>query len=389
MTNKRFILLVLDGTGVGFMPDCHELRPEDVGYNTINSVVNDKKNYPNLNKLGLFDIANNNFENNYASNGRFKLLHHGADTFFGHQEIMGSKPIKPILSTIKDNEIKISLALSKANLKFKFNKYFIVEDKIIVADNLEADFGQIINVSASTSEVSFDKITQVAKIIRATVSNSRVIALGGSKTNINKIKASIKETSDNRVGLITSNSGIYEQDYECIHMGYGVDSVNQVHNQLVKNKIDVSLIGKIQDIILGENIWRKPAVKTAQVMENIIKRINNQKNGLIAATVQETDLAGHSQSIKLFRKSLKIVDTKLEEIMHLMNEEDVLLITADHGNDPTNNSQKHTREYTPLILYGKNQKAKIISTRETLSDVAATILDFFKLNNTTNGKKFL
>ncbi len=387
--NKRFILLILDGLGVGAMDDCKDVRPQDIGYNTVNSVVKNPDAFPNLNKLGLFNIANDKFKNNFASNGKFKLQHYGADTYFGHQEIMGSKPIKPKLSILNDNKDKIKKILDNNNVEYKFDKYFIVEDKIVIADNLEADYGQIINVSASTLETSFKKILKIANLVRSTVGNSRVIALGGTKSSIEKIQNSIKELPDKRVGLITSDSGIYDENYQCLHMGYGIDASKQIQNKLIKNNIDVSLIGKIQDIILGDNIWRKQAVKTNLVMNSIIQRMSEQKDGLIAATIQETDLAGHSQDKKLFYQKLKIVDYKIKTIINNLNDKDILLITADHGNDPTNGTNQHTREYTPLIMYSKSIEPKEIATRETLSDIAATINDYFNLDKFYNGNSIL
>ena len=151
----------------------------------------------------------------------------------------------------------------------------------------------------------------------------------------------------------------------------------------------MTLIGKMQDVIECEKARRIPAVDTEKVMKSILNSIDDLKEGLIAATVQETDLAGHAQDVEKYTEKLMVVDKYIGHIMNSMKNEDMLIITADHGNDPTIGFSQHTREKTFLLVYGKKMKNVQLGERDTLSDIAATISDYFNVEKTENGTSFL
>ena len=101
-------------------------------------------------------------------------------------------------------------------------------------------------------------------------------------------------------------------------------------------------------------------------------------------------LYGHRNNIEGFGKALEYFDSKLPEIMENLGDEDLLILTADHGNDPSTPSTDHSREYIPILVYGKNNKANVnLGTRETYADIAQTLLDFYGLSGIENGTSFI
>ena len=132
-----------------------------------------------------------------------------------------------------------------------------------------------------------------------------------------------------------------------------------------------------------------PAVDTEKVMKETLDSMSYLSEGIIAATVQETDLAGHAQDVEKYVKKLMIVDKYIGDIMNSMKDGDILFITADHGNDPTIGFSQHTREKTFLLVYGKRLNKVALGERNTLSDIAATISDYFNVEKTENGNSFL
>ena len=116
---------------------------------------------------------------------------------------------------------------------------------------------------------------------------------------------------------------------------------------------------------------------------------HNISDGLIMANVQETDLAGHSQDVEKYAEKLKLVDDYLPKIIDKMKGDDILVITGDHGNDPTIGHNHHTREKALLLVYGKKIRPVKLGERKTLSDIGATIADYFGVEKTENGESFL
>ena len=113
------------------------------------------------------------------------------------------------------------------------------------------------------------------------------------------------------------------------------------------------------------------------------------KRGFICTNVQETDLAGHSQDSKWYMELLKIADKKIAEIIKLLHSEDILIVMADHGNDPNIGHNRHTRENIPLLIWHGEKVGRKVGLRKTMSDVGASACDFFDVNMPQNGSSFL
>lgn len=395
---KRVILLVVDSLGIGFMDDVLEVRPQDFGANTFKHLLDYAEHIeiPNFEKLGINKILDHerlNKVDNLASYGVMELEHYGADSYAGHQEIMGTKPLKPLLKPFSDYIYIVKKALEKEGYKVIIendnNPYLLVNDLVVVADNIETDYGQIYNVTAPLSYIPFEEVLNIGYIVRENVKVNRVIALGGREVTIDNILNSIETRKDGLLGVNSPKSGVYNKGYQCRHLGYGVDPERQISNILAKNNKEVTLIGKMQDVIECDGANKIPAVDTKHVMKEIVNAMDKVNEGLISATVQETDLSGHAQDIERYANKLMIVDRYIGEIIQNMQKNDILIITADHGNDPTIGHSRHTREKTFLLAFGETLDKRNIGTRKTLSDIAATIAEYFDVEKTENGVSFL
>ncbi|GFN36760.1 phosphopentomutase [Tepidimicrobium xylanilyticum] len=395
---KRAIVVVVDSLGVGHMEDVYETRPQDVGANTFIHLLDKAKkiNIPNFERLGINKILKHerlNQVDNLGSYGILNLEHYGADSYVGHQEIMGTKPKKPLLKPFSyfRNEVikKLEAEGHKVTSPDKDKPYILVDDLVVVADNIETDYGQIYNVTAPLDYITFEEVIDIGRKVRNVVKVNRVIALGGKGVTIEKILNSIETREDGLTGVNSPKSGVYNKGYLSRHLGYGVAPDKQISNILATKGYKVTLIGKMQDVIECEKARRIPVVDTEKVMQQTLDSMNHLSSGIIAATVQETDLAGHAQDVEKYAEKLMIVDKYIGHIMNIMRDEDILFITADHGNDPTIGFSQHTREKTFLLVYGKRIKKTDLGERSTLSDIAATISDYFNVDRTENGISFL
>ncbi|MFW5686910.1 MAG: phosphopentomutase [Halanaerobium sp.] len=418
---KRVILLILDGLGIGAMNDLKEQqRLQDQDADTLGNVLKKNKDLKllNLNRLGLkaaYNLSNfnskkeaDNSKNNFGKqnlgiveNDKLKaaytysgLSYDGADTFMGHQEIMGSSPTHPKIQPFKEVHQKVKKALEikgyQVNVPDKKNPYLLVDNMIVVADNIEADYGQIYNVSGSLEEIDFEEILKIGKIVRENVKVSRVIALGGKNTTSERIINSIENANSEITGVNSTASGVYGEGYRVIHLGYGIDHKKQITSILAENGIDVRLIGKVQDVIYCPKAKKLiPAVATKKVLDLMLTEMGEANSGLIAVNVQETDLAGHQQSPQDFARILKIVDQQIPKILDKIREDDLFIITADHGDDPTIGHSHHTRENVPLLVYKKGLTSKKLPPRQSLADIAATIADYFDVKSPESGDSFL
>ena len=158
-----------------------------------------------------------------------------------------------------------------------------------------------------------------------------------------------------------------------------------------ENGTNVVAIGKIEDLFSGRGIDK--AIHTngnADGIEKTIEEINKDTKGLIFTNLVDTDmLYGHRNNIEGYARALEYFDSKLPEIMSKMKENDMFIITGDHGNDPSTPSTDHSREYTPILVYGKNIKENVnLGIRSTFADISATILDMLDLPKLENGISF-
>lgn len=396
---QRFILVILDGFGIGYMSDVNTVRPQDIGSNTCMHIMEKISGLklPNLEKLGLMNALGKDIGsmrgNPKALFGLSSLAHFGADTFYGHQEIMGTRPKKPVKEAFSSSIDSVADAIEKAGYTVEYKgddlKFLLVNGCAAVADNIEADPGSAYNVTATLDLIDYDDVIRIGKIVRSVVQVSRVIAFGGKDVTVQDILSAAETKEGKFIGINAPRSGVYNEGYRVIHLGYGIDPEVQIPTILGKSGVNVTLIGKVADIV--ENRYGKsiPCVDTEEVMKLTLKEVMALDRGFTAVNVQETDLAGHAEDSCRYAQKLIIADKYIGGIMDIMDGEDIMIVMADHGNDPTIGRSHHTRENVPLLIYGKNIKSGFIGHRETMSDVGATVAEYFKISPCENGTSFL
>ncbi|MBQ3296077.1 MAG: phosphopentomutase [Erysipelotrichaceae bacterium] len=397
---RRFIVIVLDGFGMGAQKDAAVKRPGDERACTIGSILKDHPDMklPNLEALGLMNAYGKESEMMKfapeANFGKSELTHFGADTFMGHQEIMGTKPKDPEMTPFQQKVDIVAKHLKEAGHKVDIVerqglRYVVCDDYCTVADNLEADLGMCYNVTAPLDFLPFDKELEIARKVREVVTVGRVVVFGGTGNTMDDLYAAEEIREGKYIGIASAKSKSYDQGYQCLHLGYGVDPLVQAPTILTSAGIDCTLIGKVADIVHNENGVSISCVPTAECMDHTLEAMKKMDQGFICTNIQETDLAGHSQSSTRYKEILEIADSKLPLILDEMKDDDFLVIMADHGNDPDIGHSKHTRECVPLLVRYKDFKGVKLGLRSTLSDVGATVCDYFNVKAPQNGTSFL
>jgi phosphopentomutase len=384
---NNFILIVLDGLGVGELPDAK--RYKDEGSNTISNmaVAVGGLNLPNLQKLGLGNITRIlgvPLENNpLASYGKLAEISVGKDSTTGHWELGGVKtelefPLYPdgfpediinkflvetglngILGNIPASGTEIIERLGDEHVKTGFPIVYTSGDSVF-------------QIAAHEDLFPLDKQYEICTIAREKVmigkhAVGRIIARPFVGTSGNYTR--------------TTNRKDFSLD----------PPSDTILDYLFNAGIETIAVGKINDLFNYKGI--KTKLKTKSNNEGIDRIIESgkMKNGsLIFANLVDFDVNyGHRNDPEGFAKALNEFDTRLPEILNIIDESDCLILTADHGNDPTTPSTDHSREYVPLIFYRKNHPAKDLGKRETFADVAQTVAHFFKINNDLIGRSFL
>ncbi|GAB3517234.1 phosphopentomutase [Photobacterium alginatilyticum] len=401
----KFIVVVLDGFGVGEMPDVPTVRPQDCGANTAGKLLNHfpLKQLPTLEKLGLINIvdATNSVmtPNPKANWGIADLAHYGCDTFMGHQEIMGTRPKPPLEKPFSESIDDIEQALQLAGYQVKriFVKHLqllMVSDSVVIGDNLEADLGQVYNLTANFNQITFEELKEIGQIVRSANAVSRNIAFGGYVPSMDNILNAIELKADEfgiekYIGINSPDSGTYDDGFQVVHLGYGVDANTQVPLQLNKVGIHTYLYGKVADIVQNETgTSYTSVVDTDQVFELLINDLK-EKSGFFCANVQETDLSGHQQDPKRYWNILEKADRGLAAVIDAMDQSDLLVVMADHGNDPFIGHTKHTREQVPLMLYSSKMQGVALGKRRTMADIGASVSSYFKAQLPESGQSII
>lgn len=130
-------------------------------------------------------------------------------------------------------------------------------------------------------------------------------------------------------------------------------------------------------------------VDSQRIMDITLDEFNTHPTAFICTNIQETDLAGHAEDVARYAERLQIVDRNLARLIEAMQPDDCLVVMADHGNDPTIGHSHHTREVVPVLVYQQGMVATQLGVRTTLSDVGATVCEFFRAPPPQNGRSFL
>lgn len=397
----RFIVIVIDSFGVGAMKDVQQVRRQDMGANTALNIFKQVPNLqlPILEKMGLMNALGMEFSGHLFSKqavfGTANLAHQGADSFLGHQEIMGTIPGVPLNQPFNEKIAEVEKHLIKAGYNVRRlgannePQILVINEAATVGDNLETDLGQVYNVSACLDLMPFEHVIKLGQAVREVVQVSRVIAFGGKEIGLSDLLRARRVKKSVFAGVDAPLSGVYNVGYEVVHLGYGIDVSKQLPTILDANNIPVSLIGKVADIVQTKSKSVFPGVDTKTLFSHLHNELKRQKHGFICLNIQETDLAGHAENPVRYAKYLALCDAEIGKVINNLAEADILIVMADHGNDPTIGHSNHTRERVPILVQKKKCQGIHIGERLSLSDVGATAAKYFKVAPTKHGVSFL
>lgn len=393
MTLRRALLLVLDGLGIGAMPDAGE---RDGQSHTLRHVfeASPALRLPNLVRLGLAEAAGmpqlaGQAAEVVGAHGKAALGYPGADTYLGHQELMGSslRDVRLHMLSAARDAIRDELQREGHQVRDarRDTSALYVDERVVVADNIEAAPGLNINVTGSLDEASFEELVRIGHAVRRRVRVPRVIVVGGRGFRGSDIIGSLRERGPGHVGVDTPALGVYDADYQVRHLGGGGRDARSLAALVRQSGQEVVLLGKAADVIECEGAVQQNHIRTGDVLSATLEHLSPSLRGLVVANVQETDLAGHEQDPQRFAGALEEVDEAIPALLAALGSAGVLLVTADHGNDPCIGHSQHTREFTPLLAGGAGVRGVALGTRESLSDAAATLAELLGVGAVPQG----
>ena len=386
---KRVILLVIDSAGIGALPDASAFG-DVMECNTIANVAkySGGLNLPIMQKLGLGNLAEIKgvlpIENSIGSYGIMKEISLGKDTTTGHWEIAGlilEKPFKTYPNGFPQELIE--LFIKKTGCKNILGNYPASGTKIIedLGEQHQKTGFPIIYTSA-------DSVFQIACHIDTIPLETQYkwceIAreILTDEYNISRVIARPFETVDGKFKRISAA----RHDYSL------VPPSDTMLNLIEQNGGIVYGIGKIEDIFVKSGITKAAHTgSNKEGLELTLKAIeqNNLQKELVFVNLVDTDmLYGHRNDVEGYKNALEEIDKYLAKIISIMKSDDLLIVTADHGCDPTTPGTDHTREQVPLLVYGENIVPENLGVRESFADISATILKYFEIENNLSGTAF-
>jgi phosphopentomutase len=379
--NKRIFLIVLDSVGIGEEPDAAEYGDE--GSNTLAAAATSSSfAMPNMQKLGLFNIdgvsCRPKVENPAGAFGRMQEASTGKDTTIGHWEIAGIYSPKP-LPTYPNGfpEDVIRAFEEKTGRKVICNKPYSGTQVIMDYGREHEETGALIvytsadsvfQIAANEAVVPVEELYRYCQIARDILTGEHGVGRVIARPFVGTYPNYTRTANRHDFSLLPPEPSMLDQ--------------------LLEEKYDVIAVGKINDIFAGKGISRFMRTKgNAEGIDRTIELTKEDFNGLCFVNLVDFDmLYGHRNDVEGYAKALTYFDQKLPEILNGLRDDDLLMITADHGCDPITPSTDHSREYTPWVIYGKNVKPGVnLGTRPTFADIAATILDYFNVEQKVTG----
>ena len=376
-------LIVLDSFGVGEAPDAKDFGDE--GSDTLKAISKSKEfDVKTLRKMGLFNIDGimyeNGVENPIAAYGKAREVSMGKDTTIGHWEITGIISEKPFPTYPNGFPADVIEEFSKRTGRdILCNKHYSGTEVIKVYGEEHMDTGALIvytsadsvfQIAAHEDIIPIDELYKYCEIAREILTGENAVARVIARPFVGKYPDFVRTTNRHDFSLLPP--------------------ADTMLNYLEKEKLDVISVGKISDIFAGSGITESTRT-TGNVngMEVTMKMLERDFTGLCFVNLIDFDmLYGHRNDVDGYAKAITEFDKWLENFIEKMNEDDILIITADHGCDPSTSSTDHSREYIPVIMYGKNVVPRNLGIRGTYADIAKTILDFFDIDNDLPGKSF-
>lgn len=384
---NNFIILLLDGVGVGELLDAKKFGDE--GSNTLQNISKTVNGLtlPNLQKMGLGNITDiEGVHKNLtpiASYGKMIEKAPGKDSVSGHWEIAGleidfdfpyypngfpNEIIDKLLALTGFGGVLGNKAASGTEIIAELGDEHIRTGYPIVYTSADSVF----QIAAHEEVISLEKLYEACKIAREKVF-----------IGIDKIGRIIARPFLGSNGNYTRTTNRHD---------YAISPPSDtIMDLLKKNNYETIAIGKINDLFNHQGITQAVVSKSnKEGIEKTVEAIKSNNNSFIFTNLVDFDVYfGHRNDPSGFAEALEYFDSRLPEVLNLLDETDVLIITADHGNDPTTPSTDHSREYIPLLYYQKGIVGKNLGTRETFADIGKSASSFFVIPNNLKGVGFL
>jgi len=391
MTSKinRFVILVLDSVGIGALPDA--VKYGDSGADTLGHIfeaMGEDYNLPNLARLGLYSLVSSSKKKPNAplsgSFGRMMCASPAKDTTAGHWELAGivldkAFPVYPEGfpdNVIAEFEKKIgtktlgNVTASGTEIINRLGDEHVKTGYPIVYTSADSVF----QIAAHEETFGLEKLYEICRTARAMLKGEHSVGRVIARPFVGESGSYIRTANRRDFSLLPFEPTILDK---------------------IKNSGGtVTAVGKIEDIFNGSGITQSVHAHSnkecfSATLELISKKVS-QRSLIFTNLVDFDMLWGHRRDVKAYAKGLKDFDDSLQALFNALKEDDVLIITADHGCDPVfAKHTDHTREYVPLLVYGKNIKTGVdLGVRSTFADVAQSIAEAFGLDPFKNGKSF-
>ncbi len=383
---KRAILIVLDSVGIGELPDAADYG--DVGSNTLGNIAKAAGglDLPNLKELGLGNISPilgvDPVSEPKGSYGKSDELSKGKDTVTGHWEMAGvilEKPLKTFpdgfpQDIIAEFEERIGRSVigntvaSGTEIIKELGDEHVATGKPIVYTSADSVF----QIAAHEEVIPLSELYRYCEIAREMLTGDRQVGRVIARPFIGTSGAYARTSNRKDYALAPFNKTVLEY-------------VNEAG-------LNVMCVGKIEDLFNGLGVTHAVHIKNNEMgVDETIKYMDMKLPGFIFTNLVDFDMQfGHRNDYMGYKKALEDFDRRLPEILERLQEGDLLIITADHGCDPTTESTDHSREYVPMIVVTKGLKNGVdLGIRRTFSDMGKTVLEHLEAPNEMFGTSFL
>lgn len=389
--NGKVVFIVLDGVGVGELPDANLYGDE--GSNTIANVSRavGGLNLPNLQSLGLGNVVEiigvPPLASPRGSFGRMGEISGGKDSTTGHWELCGIITEKAF-PTYPDGfpEELIKKFLNVTGLRG------ILGNKPASGTVIIQEFGE------EHRQTGFPIVYTSADSVFQIAAHEEVIPLTKLYEMCQKARDEVC-VGEHAVGRVIARPFVGEKAGSFVRTSNRKDFALEppqptLLDVLMECEVPTIGIGKVDDLFAGRGFQKKFHAKSnAEVVERIIEESRGLHYGLVMANLVDFDmLYGHRNDAAGFAKALEDFDSQVPRIVETLHDQDLLIITADHGNDPTTPSTDHSREYVPILCYSKSGKRGVnLGTRKSFADVGKTVAEYFQIEGSDilAGESFL
>lgn len=370
---ERIVLVVIDSVGIGAMPDAPDWG--DAGSNTVGNMARKRGGLalPNLGRLGLGNLTEVEgtppARTPAGAYGKMAIASEGKDTMTGHWEMVGIRPEAPfrtypdgfpqdlidefcrragvdgVLGNVVASGTEIIKELGEEHLRTGWPIVYTSADSVF-------------QVAAHEERFGLDRLYQVCEVARDLLRPPHRVGRVIARPFVGADRESFKRTSNRH--------------------DYAIEPPHMLLDDIKESGKSVLAVGKIGDIFSGHGItWGEHTKNNDDGIRMILDCMDRQEPGLIFANLVDFDmLYGHRRDVEGYAQALIEFDNALPQIMAKLGPKDVLVVTADHGNDPTHHGTDHTREYVPVLVCGEPiRPGADVGTRATLADLGATVAE--------------